>query len=191
MQRVVPALVLAAAATLRPGPPASAAENPEAVLVLDVVAISVPGRVWSAAPPRFALYDDGQVYVGGTSQVAAGHLEKGEMKAIDDQLALVRKLPGLGSSMTFGEGGPRHRLQVRKGKPLDLVVTGDPAAAPAAMKPLAALLTTLSSFEHPSLRPYEPANYVLAAREAAMPGGCLAWTFPATLNDVLAGPRGV
>lgn len=191
MQRAVFVVLLAAAAALPSGPPVSAAENPEAVLVLDVVAVSVPGRVWSAAPPRFALYDDGQVYVGGTSQVAAGRLEKPEMKAIDDQLALVRKLPGLGSSMTFGEGGPRYRLQVRKGKPLDLVVTGDPAAAPPAMKPLAGLLTTLAAFEHASLRPYEPPNYALAAREAAMPGGCRAWAFPAALNDVVSGPRGV
>src|SRR5262249_13019387 len=135
--------------------------------------------------------DDGQVYVGGTSQVAAGRLEKGETKAIEDQLAQVRKLPGLGSSVTFGEGGPRYRLQVRKGKPLDLVVTGDPAAAPAAMKTLAALPTTLAAFEHPSLRPYDAANYALAAREAAMPGGCRAWAFPAPLNDVVSGPRGL
>jgi hypothetical protein len=191
MQRAVFVVLLAAAAALPSGPPVSAAENPEAVLVLDVVAVSVPGRVWGAAPPRFALYDDGQVYVGGTSQVAAGRLEKPEMKAIDDQLALVRKLPGLGSSMTFSEGGPRYRLQVRKGKPLNLVVTGDPAAAPPAMKPLAGLLTTLAAFEHASLRPYEPANYALAAREAAMPGGCRAWAFPAALNDVVSGPRGV
>jgi len=193
MQRAGLALVivLAAAAALRPASPVSAAENSEAVLVLDVVAVSVPGRVWGAAPPRFALYEDGQVYVGGTSQVVAGHLEKTETKALDDQLALVRKLPGLGSSMTFGEGGPRYRLQVRKGKPLDLVVTGDPAAAPAAMKPLAALLTTLAAFEHPSLRPYDPANYALAAREAPMPGGCRGWAFPAPLTEVVSGPRGV
>jgi hypothetical protein len=191
MQRAGFALLLAAAATIPIGPPVSAADNGEAILVLDVVAVSVPGRVWSAAPPRFALYDDGQIYVAGTSQVAAGHLEKSETKAIDDQLALVRKLPGLGSSMTFGEGGPRYRLQVKKGKPLDLVVTGDPAAAPAAMKPLAALLTTLAAFEHASLRPYEPANYALAAREAAMPGGCRAWGFPAALNEVVSGPHGV
>src|SRR5262249_58268964 len=123
MQRAGLALVLAAAAALRPASPVSAAENAEAVLVLDVVAVSVPGRVWSAAPPRFALYDDGQVYVGGTSQVAAGRLEKGATKAIEDQLAQVRKLPGLGSSVTFGESGPRYRPQGRKGKPRDLAVT--------------------------------------------------------------------
>jgi hypothetical protein len=191
MQRAVVALLLAAAATIPTGSPLSAADTGEAILVLDVVAVSVPGRVWSAAPPRFALFEDGQVYVGGTSQLAAGHLEKSETKAIDDQLALVRKLPGLGSSMTFAEGGPRYRLQVRKGKPLDLVVTGDPAAAPPAMKPLAALLTTLAAFEHASLRPYEPANYALAAREAAMPGGCRAWAFPVPLNEVVSGPHGV
>ena len=139
------------------------AEVPDAVVLLDVVAPFAEGQAWGAAPPRFALYGDGQVFVGGTSRVAAGRLEKAESKAIEDQIALVRKLPGLGTSVTIAEGGPRYRLQVRKGKPLDLVVIGDPAGAPAALRPLSALLQSLSAFEHPSLRPYDPASYALSA----------------------------
>jgi hypothetical protein len=191
MRRAVLVPLFVAAAALPASAPSPAAENAEAIVLLDVVAAFAPGQVWSAAPPRFALYDDGQVFVGGTSRVAAGRLEKGEAKAIEDQIGLVRKLPGLGTSMTFAEAGPRYRLQVRKNKPLDVTVTGDPAGAPPAMRPLAALLQSLAAFEHESLRPWEPASYALAAREAALPGGCRAWTFPVALKDVLAGARGV
>jgi hypothetical protein len=185
---VVVFFVAGAAASSTPSP---AAESPDVIVLVDLVAPFAPGQVWSAAPPRFALYEDGQVFVGGTSRVASGRLEKAEVKAIEDQIAVVRKLPGLGTTVTFAEGGPRYRVQVRKGKPLDLVVTGDPAGAPAALRPLAALLQNLSAFEHESLRPYEAANYALAAREAALPGGCRAWTFAVPLNDVVAGPRGI
>src|SRR5262249_30132852 len=155
MQRAGLALVLAAAAALRPASPVSAAENAEAVLVLDVVAVSVPGRVWSAAPPRFALYDDGQVYVGGTSQVAAGRGEEGGGGESGDHPAQVGRPRGGGGGGRSGEGGPRPPRRGRRGNPPALVGPGAPAPAPAAMKTLAALLTTLAAFEHPSLRPYD------------------------------------
>src|SRR4029453_9662892 len=83
-----------------------------------------PSRDGSGAPPPPALLPSslppggagGRGAGGGGGGGRRGRLEKPEMKAIDDHLALVRKLPGLGSSMTFGEGGPRHPLAGGKGK---------------------------------------------------------------------------
>jgi hypothetical protein len=113
------------------------------------------------------------------------------VRELEERLALVRKLPGLGASLAFGGAPtPRSRLQAPKSK-LDVVVSGDPAAAPPALRPLAALLRDLSAFHHSSLRPYEPAAFLLSAREAPLVGGCRPWRLPAPLAEVLAGPRTV
>jgi hypothetical protein len=132
------------------------------------------------------------VFVGGTSRVAAGQLSKEEVSALEDRVALVRKLPGLGSSIAFGDPpSPHYRLQVVKGKPLDLVMTGDPARASAGLAPLVSLVQDLAAFSHPSLRPYEPASYALTAQEGTLAGGCRQWTFPVTPADAAAGGRSI
>ena len=167
---------------------AAAGEVPGALVTLEVTAPLRAGFVPSALPTRFVLLEDGQVFVGGTIRVTAGRLDKGEVKAIERRLDQVRKLWGLGGEIAFdGAATPRHRLQARKSK-LDLVATGDPRAAPPALQPVAALIGDLSSFHHPSLRPYEPASLALEVREAPLPGGCRAWTLPVPLAEALAGP---
>jgi hypothetical protein len=184
MRRALIVLVLSAAAR-----PASAADLPEALVVLEVYDEAAPGRVPEAAPPRFVLLKDGQVYVGGTSRLAAGQLDKKELKQIEDRIARVRKLPGLGSVVTLGGPGPRHRLSIRKGRPLDILAAGDPAAAPPALRPLAELLLELSAFYHPSLRPYRPDAYLLRVREGMLDGGCRSWVFGVPLAEALPGGR--
>ena len=92
---------------------------------------------------------------------------------------------------TLGPGGPRHRLALRKGRPLEILATGDPAAAPAGLRPLAELLQELSWFSHPSLRPHRPGSYVLRAREGTLAGGCRGWAFTVPLADAVSAPRAV
>ena len=169
-----------------------AADAPETVLVLEVTTPPALGTVPAAAPRRFVLLGDGQVFVGGTSRLAAGRLGKDEVKALEDRVALVRKLPGLGSSISFGDpASTRFRLRVGKGKPLDLLMTGDPARAPATLAPLVSVVQDLAAFSHPTLRPYDPAQYALSAQEGTLTGGCRPWTLPVSPGDAVAGGRSI
>jgi hypothetical protein len=168
---------------------AAAARHPEAQVALEVLLPPRPGFVPEAAPSRFVLLDDGKVFVGGTSLVAEGRLEKAELEEIDRQIAAVRKLAGLGSSVSFGPGETEYRLWLRRGRALEIVARGDPAAAPLAVKPLAQLVERLARANPESLQPLEPRQYLLAAREQSLDGGCRPWTLPAPLPDVLGAPR--
>jgi hypothetical protein len=166
------------AATLTWAGVARGADVPTAVAVLEAPAATLPGYVPEAAPARFVLLEDGQVFVGGTSLVRAGRLESRDFKALDKRLSDVRKLPGLAGSVTLGPGTQRYRLVLRKGRPLEMSITGDPAQATAAFGSLALLIQDLLRFDHPSLRPYAPTSFVLTAREGRLPGGCRPWPFP-------------
>ena len=186
-----PFLKAIAAAALLAVPVALAGEVPGALVTLEVATPLPPGYVPSALPARFVLLEEGHVFVGGTSQMSAGRLDKAEVQALEQRLLLVRKLPGLSSAVAFGEAAtPRFRLRATRSK-LDVVVTGDPAAGPPALRPLAALLRDLSAFHHSSLRPYEPASFLLEAREGPLVGGCRPWRLAVPLADALAGPRTV
>jgi hypothetical protein len=167
----------------------SAPRHPDAQVTLDVIAAPRPGFVPEAAPPRFVLLDEGRVFVGGTRGLASGQLDKAELKEIDEQIKRVRKLPGLGSSVTLGPGETEYRLWLRRGRELEIVAKGDPAAAATALRPLAQLVERLAGFNHASLAPLAPSQYLLSAREESLDGGCRSWTLPAPLADVLASPR--
>ena len=167
----------------------SAPPHPEAEIALDVRPAPRPGFVPEAAPPRFVLLQDGRVFVGGTRGLAQGQLEKPELKELDEQVARVRKLPGLGSSVTLGPGESTWRLWLKRGRELEIVAKGDPAGAPVTLRPLAQLIERLASFNHASLVPFAPSQYVVSAREETLDGGCRPWTLPARLPDVLASPR--
>jgi hypothetical protein len=168
-----------------------AGEIPGAVIVLES-APGTPGSDPAGAPPRFALLKDAQVFVGGTSLVEAGRLEKSEAQALAKRAAALRKIPGIGSALSFG-GAPERvaRLALFEGDPLEIVVTGDPASAPAALAPLATLVLELAHFRHPSLRPYAPSAYALRVHEARLAGGCRPWGFAVPLAEALAGRQAV
>jgi hypothetical protein len=156
--------------------PAVAGEVRSAVAVLEVPAAALPHHVADAAPVRFALLEDGQVFVGGTRSLFAGRLSSREVRDLERRFGDVRKVPGLAGSIVVGGGEGRRRLRLYKGgRPLDLTVAGDPGDARPAMRPLAALLLDLERFWHPSLRPYEPETYALSAREGTLRGGCRRW----------------
>jgi len=183
---IVPFVLALAAAS-----PGTTGDIPKAVVVLESLTAALPDQVPEAAPPRFVLLEDGQVFTGGTSRLAAGRLAKVEAKGIEGRVVAVRQLPGFGASVTFGTGSQRYRLRLRKGGAQDIVITGDPADAPASLRPLASLVQELLSFDHPSLRPYRPGTYAVVAREGKLAGGCRRWTFAEPVTESLFAPRTV
>ena len=189
MRKALPVLLVAACAigTLEAG------EIPGAVIVLEA-APGGPGSDPAGAPPRFVLLKDGQVFVSGTSLVEAGRLEKADAQALLKRASAVRKLPGIGGGAPVAFGGAPEqtvRLAVFEDGPLEITATGDPATAPAALAPLASLVSELLRFRHPSLKPWSPTSYAVRAREAKLVGGCRSWAFSVKVADALAGPRSV
>ena len=170
-------------------PPAAAGEIPKAVVVLERLDGPPPGGVAEAAPARFVLLEDGQVFVGGSSQVLTAKLAGAELKALERRIADVRKLPGLTGTVTLGPGETRHRLLLRRGRPIQMTITGDPAQAAPALRPLADLLRDLPRFHAAGLAPYLPAYYAMSAREGALAGGCRAWTLPDPPDRMAFTPR--
>lgn len=185
--RLAAAAVLAAFAAAT----SHAAEIPRAIVVLEAGSVPLPDQVLEAAPPRFVLLEDGQVFVGGTTSVVTARLTGRDQKDLERRLSDIRKLPALAGVVTVGPGTAVRRLLLRKGKPMDVRVEGDLAAATPALKPLADLVLDLERFHHPSLRPYAPAQLALQAREGSLPGGCRRWTRPEPLADSVFAPRAV
>jgi hypothetical protein len=177
------ALVVAATS-----PASHAGEVSDAVLTVEAVSALSGDNVAAALPLRFVLLENGQVFVGGTSQLLVGKLSKEETSALERRMSEVRKLPGLSSTVTFGPG-PGVRLAFRTSKPLEVLVQGDPAAAPPGLLPLASLVKDLVRFGHASLRPYEPSGYALGVHEGKIAGGCRSWTLPVALAEAAAAPR--
>lgn len=181
--RLAVPIVLAASLPL-----AYAGEVSDAVVTLEAISTLPGDQVAAGLPLRFALFESGQVFVGGTSQLLAGKLSKDETAAIERRTNDLRKLPGLASTVTFGPGAG-VRLSLRKPKPLDVLVQGDPATAPPGLLLLASLVGDLGRFSHASLRPYEPGSYALGVREGRLAGGCRTWTLPLALADAEASPH--
>jgi hypothetical protein len=175
------ALALAAVAA-----PAGAGDIPKAVVVLERVG-SAPGA--GAAPPRFVLMADGTVFVGGTSQVLTARLAGGDLRALERRIGDVRKLRELAGTVTIGPGETRHRLLLRRGRPIDMTITGDPSQPTESLRPLAALLVDLPRFHHASLTPYVPAQFSLSAREGTLAGGCRPWPFADPPERLAFAPR--
>jgi hypothetical protein len=182
------AAVLALAA-LAAASPSGAGEIPEATLILEA-AVGVPGSIPAAAPPRFVLKREGQVFVGGSAPVWVGQLDKDEVKAIERRVKQLRKSNLLSPTVSFGDDtSKKYRLRLLKDGARDVVITGDPASAPPALQALAALVLDLLRFDHPSLRPLAPTDYAVSAREGTLVGGCREWLLPLPFESVLAGPQ--
>jgi hypothetical protein len=164
-----------------------AGEVADAVVTLQVLSRTTPDQVPEAAPVRFVMLKEGEIFVGGTAGVAAGQLDKKERKELEKSLSRLEKLPGLGSPVTLGPGSKRYRLRLARGRPPEIAATGDAASAPAALRPLATLLAELEDFSHPSLRNIAPATYALGVAEASLDAGCRPWGFRLSLAEALAG----
>jgi hypothetical protein len=167
-------------------PPARAGEIPRAVAVLERLD-GGPGA--EGAPPRFVLMADGTVFVGGTSTVLTARLAGGDLRGLERRIGDVRKLRGLAGTLTVGPGQMTHRLLLRRGRPIQMTITGDPGEPVEALRPLAALLVDLARFHHPSLVPYAPAQFAMSAREGTLAGGCRSWPFPDPPDRLAFAPR--
>lgn len=182
-------LLLLALIALGVGPAANAGEIPEATLILEA-AIDLPGSIPAAAPPRFVLRRDGQVFIGGSKAIYAGQLSKDETKQLENRVDKLRKAGLLNPTVSFGaDATKRYRLRLLHDGARDVVISGDPAKAPPELNSLALLVTDLLDFDHPSLRPWAPTTYALSAREGVLSGGCREWLLPVPFEDVLAAPR--
>jgi hypothetical protein len=176
---------LFAGSTLRAAP----LQLPSAQVILEVQLPMPPGFVAEAAPPRFVLLDDGQVFVGGTRSLSTVKLDGESRKAIERMVAEARKVPGLAGAITLGPGDQRYRLFLKKGRAMDMQITGDPAKAPLAMQPLAALVQHLAGFVHDGLKPYVPTSYSMSAREGTLAGGCRRWRGEEPVSRAVFAPR--
>ena len=168
--------------------PAPGMEVPEAVAYLEVLS-ATPGYLADGAPARFVLMEDGGVYAGGTREILVGRLTDRERKDLEKQIRDVRKLPDLGGAVSVGPGEEKRHLILRRGRPLEVVVTGDLTRPHPQWRRLAAFLQELEAFQHPTLRPFTPTSYALRAREGTAAGGCRAWTLPDPLKDSVFAPR--
>jgi hypothetical protein len=168
---------------------APAGEIPKAAVVLERLSGAPPGGAPEGIPPRFVLLEDGQVFVAGSSQVLTAKLAGGDLKALERRIADARKLPGLTGTVTVGPGDAQHRLLLRRGRPIQMTITGDPAQAAPALRPLADLLVDLPRFDAPGLKPYQPTHYAMSAREGTLAGGCRPWPFPDPPDRLAFVPR--
>jgi hypothetical protein len=184
-------LALASASPARADDGAAAAAHggiPDAKAILEARPPARPGFVPEALPPRFVLMDDGRVFVGGVEGLASARLEKNELKALEKRLQQLKRTPGLGTTVTFGPGEARYRLRVPKDR-IDVVATGDPERAPIELRMLTSLVGDLASFNHPALQPLAPAQYLAAAREETLAGGCRAWRSWPAIAEIAAAAR--
>lgn len=185
--RSVLALIVVALA-LAPG--AEASDIPQAIVLLEDAAAGRAGQVVEAAPVRFALLEDGQLFVGGSSEILTAKLSARELKDFEKRLTEIRKHPALAGNVALGPGSAQRRLVLRKGgRPLEMVLTGDLESATPAMRGLADFVGQLGSYHHPGLRPYSASSLGLSAKEGVLPGGCRRWTHTEALKDAVFAPK--
>ncbi len=163
-------------------------EIPGARLILDVRPSARPGFVPEAMPTRFVLLEDGTLVVGGHSGLATVRAEREFVKALDKRWGQLEHLAGRNVSVTFGPGDERCRLRVPKER-IDVTAVGDPAQAPPELRPLAMLVSDLAAFDHPGLRPLQPAEYWASARAEALAGGCRVWRGTPRVAELLERPQ--
>lgn len=141
---------------------------------------------FDGVPPRFVLLTDGSVFVGGRRDVLRGFLDSKEMQAISAQLdRALKPFKKTGPPKTFvmgaaigeTEGPAIFRFSALLGSPLQFVVMGKiPPLGPPALSPLQEFIRGLAGFRHPSLKPYDPAEFTMIVRERTLSGGCRAAT---------------
>jgi hypothetical protein len=173
--------------TLLAAAPAVAGLPTNTTVALYALGGSTTGEIADGAPPRFALFEDGQVFVGGASRIASARLPGRDLKDIGAQLDRVRKLGTLPSPVVLGPGPQRFRLIQRKGQP-EVIAQGDPSRAAGTAKPLGVLIEMLLAFDHPALKVVTPESYLLKLQPGTLVGGCREWHLPVKPGELKKGP---
>ena len=179
---------------------AEAGDLEGALLIVDAPP-GTPGSEPLGAPPRFALLGDGQVFVGGTSQLETTRLAKDELAALRKRIETVRKAVERDGPPPAESAGPSAvRVRFFEGRTIELqldprrLAEPAPARGPAARQPaalLTALVGELLRYDHPALVRYAPASYALSAQQRTLVGGCRPWTFSFPIEDAVAAPTAV
>ncbi len=157
-------------------------------LTLQVPFQARAGQVAEAAPPRFVMLADGQVFVGGTSEIETCRLEKDNLSRFRSEIDAIRKpkkkkttpvQPWLTGPTVWSFGGSSERVVLtffadeRDKLPLlRLEAVGETRRAPVGLKPLADFIERLAEYDHACLRPYAATSYRLRVTEGTLPGGC-------------------
>ena len=140
----------------------AAAEIPRAVVVLESPVAPLPGQVAEAAPPRFVLLEDGQVFVGGTHGLATAKLSSAEHEGPRPPPHRPAQEPRRSRAWSRSDPGRRcGALILRKGRPLEAKIEGDPAAAPPGAEAAGRHGARAGDLPPPGLRPYTPAFFAL------------------------------
>lgn len=157
---------------------APAQESPKPWLRLDPLpgemALS-PRESFDGVPVRFLMLTDGSVYVGGRRDVLRGSLDKTEAQALATRLTDARKSFGktpIPSTLSAGDGPAIFRLTVFGDAPLQVVILGNLPDPPEPISPLPDFVRRLAGFRHPSLRPFDPAEFAMIVKEKTLTGGC-------------------
>lgn len=170
--------VLLLAGTTFGAPSAFAQDAPRPWLRLDPFPAEMPltpRESFDGVPIRFLMLTDGSVYVGGRHDVLRGSLDKAEMQVFATRLAAVRKSfkkTPIPSTLPVGEGPAIFRLSVFGDSPFQVVITGRLPAIPEPLMPLPDFVRRLAGFRHPSLRPFDPTEFVMSVKEKTLVGGC-------------------
>lgn len=133
---------------------------------------------FDGVPARFVLLTDGSVFVGGRREVLRGSLDKAEMQGIATRLDAAMKSftkTGAPKTLVVGDGPAIFRFSVLLGSSLQVVVMGKlPLESPPVppLEPLPEFIRRLAGFRHPSLRPFDPAEFTMIVKEKALAGGC-------------------
>jgi hypothetical protein len=195
-RRSLSALALAAALVAR----AEAGELEGALLMIEA-APGTPGSEPQGAPPRFALLEDGQVFVGGTSSLETTRLSKDELQPLRKRIEAVRKAVERNGPPSPDPGASAIRVRFLGVRPVEALLdssrlnvrlpTAGGAVPPPALQQLEALVGDLLRYDHPGLVRYGPASYALSAQRRALVGGCRPWTLAFRIEDALAAPVAV
>jgi hypothetical protein len=163
---------------------------PDAIVTLEVVEPAAPWRVAQAAPMRFALLEKGRIYVGGSTRLAVGTIEGRERKDLEKRVEKVAKQEALGGELRLGPGDTRYRLHFPKRGVLVLAV-GAPEGATGELRRLGELIEELRDFDHHSLAPWSPLQYLLSVSRRELPGGCRPWRFELDPESLLRQPMAI